>query len=427
MPDTHLDDLLAAVRAAPRGPQVAAYVDFDGTVIAGYSASAFYRRRLLSGSVGVPELVRTVAASLRGIETPDDFDEFLAITLSSMRGDLVSERMEHARTVFLTEVAGRLHAEMWQLLEAHRARGHRVVLASSATRFQVEPMAEEIGVDAVLCTELEDLDGRLTGRVAGPSMWGSGKAAAVLRDSVAHGVDLTQSFAYSNGSEDVPFLETVSSPVAVSPTARLRTVARERGWPVIVCATRPGFVPPVTDVVRTAAFCAGMVGTLGAGRGVDLSVALAGVTVRVQGAEHLRSARPCVFVFNHTSAFDRVILSKILRGGFSVGRSELAVRRLRERGVSLAIAPEGARTPTPRLGPFKHGAFHVAMQAGVPMVPIVITGAGAVMPRGARSLHPGEVHVQVLPPVDTGRWRPETVEQHVGHVREMFVQAQLDR
>lgn len=422
MPDTHLDVLLAAVRAAPRGPQVAAYVDFDGTVIAGYSASAFYRRRLLSGSVGMVELARTLAASVRGIESPEDFDEFLSITVSSMRGDLVSEQMEHARTVFAAEIARRLHGEMWQLVEAHRAQGHRVVIASSATRFQVEPMAEEIGADAVLCTELEEVDGRLTGRVAGPSMWGPGKAAAVVRDAVAHDVDLSQSFAYSNGTEDVPFLETVSSPVAVSPTRHLRTVAHERGWPVMVCAGRPGFVPPVADVVRTAAFCAGMVGTLGAGRGIDLSVALAGVTVRVQGAEHLHATQPCVFVFNHTSTFDLAILRKILRGGFSVGLSEPAVRRLRERGVNLAIAPEGARTLTPRLGPFKPGAFHVAMQAGVPMVPIVIRGAGAVMSRGARTLHPGEVHVQVLRPVDTGRWRPETMDQHVDDVRQLFVQ-----
>ncbi len=443
MPDARLEDLVAAVRAAPPGPQVTAYVDFDGTVIAGYSASAFYRRRLLSGSVGVPELVRTVAASLRGIETPADFDAFLSITLASWQGHLVSEQMDHARRVFRAEVAGRLHAEMWQLMEAHRERGHRVVLASSATRFQVQPMAEEIGADAVLCTELEEVEGRLTGRVAGPSMWGPGKAAAVLRDAIAHGVDLTQSFAYSNGTEDVPFLETVSRPAAVSPTDHLRAVAHDRDWPVLVCAARPGFVPPVGDVVRTTAFCAAVVGSLGAGlglgaltrsrrRGVELSVALtadvaaalAGATIHLDGAEHLESGRPCVFVINHTSAFDLVVVMKILRRDFNIGRGASAGRRLRQDGVSPVIAPEGPRTPTPRLGSFRAGAFHLAMQSGVPMVPIVISGAGTVLPCGARTLHPGEVRVQVLAPIDTGSWRPETVDQHVHDVRELFVQAQ---
>ena len=67
-------------------------------------------------------------------------------------------------------------------------------------------------------------------------------------------------------------------------------------------------------------------------------------------------------------------------------------------GVSIAIAPEGTRSLSDRLGPFKKGAFHIAMQAGVPIVPIVIRNAGELMWRNSFWLRPGTVDVRVLEP-----------------------------
>ena len=142
-----------------------------------------------------------------------------------------------------------------------------------------------------------------------------------------------------------------------------------------------------------------------------------------------------MFLFNHQSQLDVLILAKLLHGGFTgVAKKELAnspgfglmfrladvafvdrarprsggkalepaVQKLRD-GISLVIAPEGTRSPTPALGPFKKGAFHVAMQAGVPIVPIVIRNSGELMWRGARTIHSGTVQVAVLPPIPTDR------------------------
>ena len=85
------------------------------------------------------------------------------------------------------------------------------------------------------------------------------------------------------------------------------------------------------------------------------------------------------------------------------------------------IAPEGTRSATPRLGHFKKGPFHIAMQARVPMVPIVLRNVGEVMWRGAQVLSPGTVEVAVLPAVDTRRWSAETIDDHVAEVRQMFL------
>ena len=93
---------------------------------------------------------------------------------------------------------------------------------------------------------------------------------------------------------------------------------------------------------------------------------------------------------------------------------------MKKEGKSVVLAPEGTRTISPKMAPFKKGAFHLAMQAGVPMVPIVIRNAGDVAPKGDFVFRPATVDVEVLPPVDTSNWRRETIDKHVREVRNMF-------
>jgi putative phosphoserine phosphatase/1-acylglycerol-3-phosphate O-acyltransferase len=233
-------------------------------------------------------------------------------------------------------------------------------------------------------------------------------------------------------------------------------------------------------VIREVAGTAGFYGGLGAGFGVgiglaavrrsrkpvlgvggalgsDVGLALAGVEVVVtEGREHLWSTRPCVFAFNHQSNIDPIIVMKLVRGGITgVAKKEArsipffgqvfalagvafvdrgntqqarralepAVEKLRQ-GTSLIIAPEGTRSGT--LGPFKKGAFHIAIEAQVSIVPIVIRNAGEVMARGARVVKPGRVEVAVLPPIDTATWSVDTLARHVADVRRRFT-ATLER
>ena len=82
-------------------------------------------------------------------------------------------------------------------------------------------------------------------------------------------------------------------------------------------------------------------------------------------------------------------------------------------GVSIVMAPEGTRSTTEHMGPFKKGAFHLAMQAGVPMVPVVIHNAIEAQPKNQWQFRPATVYVDVLPPVDTDGWKKQTIDQHV--------------
>ncbi len=468
--------LIADVDAGPDGPEIGAFFDFDGTLIDGYSLGAFARHHLRAGDVTPLDAGRMLLLGLRAIRnqgstTEADFEAFFVLGMRAWAGRSEDELTELGERLWVQGIAGALYPEAWRLVEAHRRAGHTVVFASSATRFQVEPAAKAMGVEHVLVTPVEIENGIATGRPGGPPLWGRGKAAAVLAFAPAHGIDLAMSFAYSNGTEDVPFLSTVGRARALNPEPGLAAAAAERGWPV--ARFRPRGRAGLREIARTAAGAAGMIGGFGAGvalgalngsrrDGVDLGIslagelgtALAGVRLEVRGAEYLESARPAVFLFNHQSQLDVMILARLLRGGFTgVAKKETAkipafglmfrladiafvdrgntaqakaalepaVQRLRE-GISLVMAPEGTRSATPALGPFKKGAFHVAMQAGVPLVPIVIRNSGELMWRGSSTIREGTVQVAVLPPIPTEGWTVEELDKHVEEVRERFVE-----
>jgi putative phosphoserine phosphatase/1-acylglycerol-3-phosphate O-acyltransferase len=179
-----------------------------------------------------------------------------------------------------------------------------------------------------------------------------------------------------------------------------------------------------------------------------------GLELDVFGEKNLWASRPCVFIFNHQSKADMVIMAKLVRkdiGG--VGKQEIRkipvigqlmewagtvfvdrantenaikameplVDAIKQDGRSIVIAPEGTRALSPRLGAFKKGAFHLAMQAGVPVVPVVIHNAGDVAPKNEFVMRAARVRVDVLPPIDTSDWQVKNLAEHIAEVRSMFL------
>ena len=91
------------------------------------------------------------------------------------------------------------------------------------------------------------------------------------------------------------------------------------------------------------------------------------------------------------------------------------------RVCSIAIAPEGTRSLTRRLGPFKKGAFLLAMQSGVPIVPVVFRNVLDAFPKDAAVVRPATIEAVVLPPIDTSSWTEEGLEEEIARVRGLFL------
>ena len=260
---TPLRTLVDAVRAAPDGPGVGAVFDYDGTLIDGFSGLSYIRDRIRRLQLTPTEAAKIAEAALRGVRTPEEFADFLAWSLAAYSDRDVEELSEMGQTIFDDDIAPRLRPETWALLESHRAKGHTLILASSGTSLQLEAISKAAGVDHVIATQLQTRDGQYTGAVAGEAPWGPHKAAQVATMAAELDVDLTQSFAYSDGDEDVPLLASVGNPTAVNPRSRMRREAHAQGWPILAGQSVGGTVP-LTSPARTAAMLYGFAGGMSA-------------------------------------------------------------------------------------------------------------------------------------------------------------------
>ncbi len=463
--------LTEEIRQAPSGPKLAAFFDLDQTLLAGFSAAAFFRERLVSGRMAPREIAESLLATLSFALGRTGFSGMMAATTAAYRGLAESVLVELGQEVFEKHLAAQIFPESRALVQAHRERGHSVAIVSSATRYQADPLARDLHIDHVLCTRLGVEDGVFTGEVVRPSCWGEGKLQAARELAARLDLDLAQSWFYTDSHEDLPLLEAVGRPRPLNPNRRLAQIAKERQWPVrrFTSRGRPG----AGDLLRTGLVYASLVPSVWAGvaagivnrsrrEGInvaasvwgDLAASLAAIDLRVEGEQHLWSRRPAVFIFNHQSGLDAVLMLKLLRRDLTgVAKRELrrnpvfgplfsaagivfvdrtdtrkaieamrpAVEALRE-GRSLAIAPEGTRSPTPRLGPFKKGAFHLAIQARVPIVPVVFRNVLDALPKGALVVRPATIEAVVLPPIDTSGWTPADLDREIEAIRGRYLE-----
>lgn len=464
--------VIAEVNEAPKGAKIAALFDFDGTLISGFSVFSFYRTQIMRGDFSREQLVQ-LALTGAGYGLGNlGFSGLLVSGAQLMAGRDESEFERLGTEVFERHLAKVIYPEARALVEAHQARGHTVAIVSSATRFQVQDAAKALGIEHILCSALEVKDGLFTGDIVRPTCWGDGKviAAETLADQLS--LDLEQSYFYTDSHEDLPLLERVGFPRPLNPNPQLVEHAEMRGWPVRRFASRGR--PRASDLIRTVAAAGSMLPSILAGLPIwaltgskseglnfslslfaDVSSAIIGLNLDVEGEHHLWSHRPAVFIFNHQSQADVVIMAKLLRRDIAaVGKKEIAkvpilgklmefagtvmidrsnahqaiaslnrlAKTIKVEGKSVAISPEGTRTVSKHLGPFKKGAFHLAMQAGVPIVPVVIRNAMDVSPKGDFLMHPATVAVEVLAPIETTDWQESELEERIADVRRRFLE-----
>ncbi len=174
---------------------------------------------------------------------------------------------------------------------------------------------------------------------------------------------------------------------------------------------------------------------------------------RIQGnpVPAMNAAMPAIYVSNHTSPLDIFLgiwlapygtcgVAKkevvwypffgqlyLLSGHLRVdrgnhGRALEAMREVAElvrgKGLGIWLWPEGTRSRDGRLLPFKKGFAHLALATGLPVVPVVVSGAHRIWRKNSLFIDPGVVTIKVLPAIDTSAWRSETLDQHIADVRQ---------
>ena len=119
------------------------------------------------------------------------------------------------------------------LINHHRQAGDRVLVITSTNRFIVEPICKSLGINEIIATDLQIIDGKYTGKVDGTPTFKEGKVERFNQWLREQNTNNEGSYFYSDSINDMPMLLEVAYPIAVDPDPALRKEAESRHWEII--------------------------------------------------------------------------------------------------------------------------------------------------------------------------------------------------
>lgn len=213
----------------------AAFFDLDKTLIEGSSAIHFGRAAYKAGMVSRRRLARDVWANVKfrlSGSTDQGTDELRRRILDSIAGQRVVDLARMGPDI-LAGMLPLLYREMLDEAYAHQDAGRPAYIVTAASQELAEVLAHVLVLDGGIGMKSEVRDGVYTGKPAGPFTYREGKAEAIRQLAEEKGIDLSESFAYSDSESDLPMMRVVGHPVAVNPDRELERVARAQGWRIM--------------------------------------------------------------------------------------------------------------------------------------------------------------------------------------------------
>src|SRR2546421_5264247 len=227
---------LPAARLSANGrARAAAFFDLDKTLMAGSSGIFFARAAYETGMISRGRLARDAYENLRfrlrgsTDERADDVRRRVGEMIAGVR----VRDLQRLSPRVLAGVLPRLYPQMLDRAYAHQDEGVDVYIVTVASQEMADLLAHVLAFDGGLGSRSEVVDGRYTGRPAGPFNYREGKVLSMRELALREGIDLTASYAYSDSESDLPMLRAVGHPVVVNPDRDLRQIAVQEGWEVL--------------------------------------------------------------------------------------------------------------------------------------------------------------------------------------------------
>jgi HAD superfamily hydrolase (TIGR01490 family) len=213
----------------------AAFFDLDRTLMAGSSAFQFGRAAYKAGLVNRRALARDAFENLlfrlRG--STDRGTDALRERIGQLLAGVRVRDLQRLAPDVLAGVLPRLYPRMLAIAYEHQDAGRPIFICTAASQEMAELMAIVLTFDGAVGSVSEVVDGHYTGRAGGPFTYREGKAEAIRDLAGREGIDLAESWAYSDSESDLPMLRLVGHPVAVNPDTELGRIARLEGWEVL--------------------------------------------------------------------------------------------------------------------------------------------------------------------------------------------------
>jgi HAD superfamily hydrolase (TIGR01490 family) len=213
----------------------AAFFDLDKTLMEGSSAFHFARAARAAGMISRGQLLSDVWANVRFRlqgSTDEGTEELRQRILGAIEGLRQRDLMRLGPQV-LGGILPAVYPEMLQEAYAHQDAGRPVYIVTAASHELAETLARVLTLDGGIGNRSEVREGVYTGRPGGPFTYREGKAEAIRELAEREGIDLSESYAYSDSESDLPMLRVVGNPVVVNPDRELARIAREEGWRVM--------------------------------------------------------------------------------------------------------------------------------------------------------------------------------------------------
>jgi HAD superfamily hydrolase (TIGR01490 family) len=218
------------------GGKAAAFFDLDKTLMAGSSGMVFARVANRRGFVPRKQLAKWgldhLRYRLRG--SSDEQTNAVLDVAKRVFAEIPERDVERMAPVVLAGILPRIYPQMLDEVHRHQDEGRATFIVSAAGNDLVKALAAVLGMEGAIGTRWAvGPDGKYTGEMDGPFVYAKGKVEAIRRFAEKHGIDLAESWAYSDSVSDLPMLRAVGHAIVVNPDGPLLEIARQEGWGVM--------------------------------------------------------------------------------------------------------------------------------------------------------------------------------------------------
>jgi len=214
----------------------AAFYDLEGTLVSTnlVHTLGFYARN----QQGVLRSLRKTATTVLSIPLFAATDQYSRKVFNDLffkryKGETEDRLRFFADELFENVLKPAVFPGTFELIEKSRSLGLRQIVVTGALDFSVEPLMKYLGIETYVSNRLEFVNGIATGRLLPPVLAAATKASWIRNYAEQEGINLSESYAYTDSMSDLPMLSIVGHPAAVNPDLRLKQTALHHDWPIL--------------------------------------------------------------------------------------------------------------------------------------------------------------------------------------------------
>ena len=209
-----------------------AFFDLDHTILNTSSGKLFIKHSFENNLISLREMLLGFFIGM--VHKLGIYESEKIIKKWVMKYCGISEKgiIDYTNLWFNEAVIKHLRKSAIEEIKYHNSNGGKTVLLSASTPYICNPVKDYLDMDDVICSQLEVVDGKFTGRIIGRYCYKEEKLKRAIKFCDKHEVSIKQAYYYADSFADVPVLEYVAKPICISPDRRLRRMAKKRGWEI---------------------------------------------------------------------------------------------------------------------------------------------------------------------------------------------------